>query len=308
LPPDTLGRLDAVGRTGSQGRQMKYCFIQEHAEDCRVTLMCVALGVSRSGYYAWRKRGPSARELANRQLLAAIRAVYTASRQVYGYRRVYKALVSAQVACSRNRVARLMRQAGLRAKRYRRYRITTQSRHRRPIAPNHLARRFAAKSPNQKWVSDITYVRTHQGWLYLAVVLDLFSRYVVGWAMEPYLNDRLTLKALQMAFSRRRPPAGLLHHSDLGSQYASRHYRALLLEHQALASMSRTGNVYDNKPMESFFATLKTELIHHRTYPNRHQAKADIFEYIEVFYNRQRLHSTLNYQSPAEYEFLSVAP
>lgn len=287
---------------------MKYRFIQEHAAHYRVKLMCAALGVSRSGFYAWRKRQPSARELANRQLLAAIRAVFVTSRQVYGYRRVYKALVANQVACSRNRVARLMRQAGLRAKRYRRYRITTQSRHRRPIAPNHLARRFTVPAPNLKWVSDITYVRTHQGWLYLAVVMDLFSRYVVGWAMEPYLNDRLTLKALQMAFVRRRPPAGLLHHSDRGSQYASRDYRALLLDHQALASMSRTGNVYDNAPMESFFATLKTELIHHRSYPSRQHAKADIFEYIEVFYNRQRLHSTLNYRSPAEYEFLSVSP
>jgi len=287
---------------------MKYRFIQEHAEHCRVQLMCAALGVSRSGYYAWRRRQPSARELANRQLLAAIRAVFGASRQVYGYRRVYKALVAKQVACSRNRVARLMRQAGLQAKRYRRYRITTQSRHRRPVAPNYLARRFTAPAPNQKWVSDITYVRTHQGWLYLAVVLDLFSRYVVGWAMEPYLNDRLTLKALQMAFSRRRPPEGLLHHSDRGSQYASREYRALLLDHHALVSMSRAGNVYDNAPMESFFATLKSELVHHRSYPGRQQAKADIFEYIEVFYNRQRLHSTLNYHSPAEYELLSVSP
>lgn len=287
---------------------MKYRFVQEHAGRCRVKLMCAAMGVSRSGYYAWRKRRPSARELANRQLLAAIRAVYEANRQVYGYRRVYRALVAKQVACSRNRVARLMRQAGLRARRYRRYHVTTQSRHRRPVAPNLLARRFTAPAPNRKWVSDITYVRTFQGWLYLAVVLDLFSRHVVGWAMEPYLNDRLTLKALQMAFSRRRPPEGLLHHSDRGGQYASRDYRALLHDHQALASMSRAGNVYDNAPMESFFASLKSELIYRRTYPNRKQAKADIFEYIEVFYNRQRLHSTLNYQSPAKFEFLYVSP
>jgi putative transposase len=287
---------------------MKYRFIQKHAARCRVKLMCTALGVSRSGYYAWQQRQPSARELANRRLLWAIQAVYRASRQVYGYRRVHRALLAAQMACGRNRVARLMRQAGLRAKRYRRYRVTTHSRHRRPVAPNHLARRFAAAAPNEKWVSDITYVRTHQGWLYLAVVLDLFSRYVVGWAMEPYLNDRLTLKALQMAFARRRPPAGLLHHSDRGSQYASRDYRTLLHDHQALPSMSRTGNVYDNAPMESFFATLKTELIHQRSYPSRQQARADIFEYIEVFYNRQRLHSALNYRTPAEYEFLFVSP
>lgn len=287
---------------------MKFRFIRAHAAQCRVKLMCAALDVSRSGYYAWRRRQPSARELANRQLLAEIQAVYQASRQVYGYRRVHQALLAAQIVCSRNRVARLMRQAGLRAKRYRRYRVTTHSRHRRPVAPNHLARRFTATMPNEKWVSDITYVRTHQGWLYLAVVLDLFSRYVVGWAMEPYLNDRLTLKALRMALARRRPPAGLLHHSDRGSQYASRDYRALLLDQQALASMSRTGNVYDNAPMESFFATLKTELIHQRTYPSRQQAKTDIFEYIEVFYNRQRLHSTLNYRSPAEHESLFLTP
>jgi putative transposase len=287
---------------------MKYRFIQTHAARCRVKLMCTALGVSRSGYYAWQQRQPSARALANRRLLWAIQAVYQASRQVYGYRRVHRALLAAQMACGRNRVARLMRQAGLRAKRYRRYRVTTHSRHRRPVAPNHLARRFAAAAPNEKWVSDITFVRTHQGWLYLAVVLDLFSRYVVGWAMEPYLNDRLTLKALQMAFARRRPPAGLLHHSDRGSQYASRDYRTLLHDHQALPSMSRTGNVYDNAPMESFFATLKTELIHQRSYPSRQQARADIFEYIEVFYNRQRLHSALNYRTPAEYEFLFVSP
>ncbi len=287
---------------------MKYRFIREHAARYRVQRMCAVLGVSRSGYYAWRKRTPGARELANRRLLAAIRLVYAASRRVYGYRRVYKALVAQGVACSRNRVARLMRQTGLQARRYRRYRVTTQSRHRHPVAPNYLAQRFSARGPNQKWVSDITYVRTRQGWLYLAVVLDLFSRQVVGWAMEPYLNDRLTLKALRMALARRRPPAGLLHHSDRGSQYASRDYQTLLLDQQALVSMSRTGNVYDNAPMESFFATLKTELIHQRTYPSRQQAKADIFEYIEVFYNRQRLHSALNYRSPAEHESLFVSP
>ena len=287
---------------------MKYRFIQEHAGRCRVKLMCAALCVSRSGYYAWRKQGPSARELANRKLLAEIRVVYEANRQVYGYRRVYMALVAKQVACSRNRVARLMRQAGLRARRYRRFRVTTQSRHKRPVAPNLLARQFTATAPNRKWLSDITFLRTHQGWFYLAVVLDLFSRHVVGWAMEPYLNDRLTLKALKMAFTRRRPTAGLLHHSDRGSQYASGDYRALLLDHRALVSMSRTGNVYDNAPMESFFATLKTELVHQRTFYSRKQAKADIFEYIEVFYNRQRLHSTLGYRPPAKYRLLSVSP
>jgi len=212
-----------------------------------------------------------------------------------------------QVACSRNRVARLMRQAGIRAKRYRRYRVTTQSRHRRPIASNHLARCFRATTPIEKWVSDITYVMTYQGWLYLAVVLDLYSRLVVGWAMEPYLHDRLTIKSLQMALSRRQLPPGLLHHSDRGGQYASKAYRTLLLDRQALASMIRTGNVYDNAPMESFFATLKMELVHHRKYRTRQEARNDIFEYIEVFNNRKRLHSALNYRTPFEHESLFVS-
>jgi len=285
---------------------MRFRFIREHADRCRVTIMCAALSVSRSGYYAWLRRGVSGRELANRRLLMEIRAVYQASRRVYGYRKVHRALLAKRVHCSRNRVARLMREAGLRSKRRRRYRVTTQSKHRRPLAPNRLARQFTATTPNEKWLTDITYVRTRQGWLYLAAVLDLFSRRVVGWAMEPYLTDKLTIKALQMALTSRQPPAGLLHHSDRGSQYASGDYQQLLAEAQALASMSRTGNAYDNAPMESFFATLKTELVHHRRYQSRRQAKNDIFEFIEVFYNRQRLHAAIGYKSPAEFETLSV--
>lgn len=287
---------------------MRFRFIREHADRCRVTIMCAALSVSRSGYYAWLRRGVSGRELANRRLLMEIRAVYQASRRVYGYRKVHRALLAKRVHCSRNRVARLMREAGLRSKRRRRYRVTTQSKHRRPLAPNRLARQFTATTPNEKWLTDITYVRTRQGWLYLAAVLDLFSRRVVGWAMEPYLTDKLTIKALQMALTSRQPPAGLLHHSDRGSQYASGDYQQLLAEAQALASMSRTGNAYDNAPMESFFATLKTELVHHRRYQSRRQAKNDIFEFIEVFYNRQRLHAAIGYKSPAEFETLSVLP
>ena len=287
---------------------MRFRFIREHADRCRVTIMCAALAVSRSGYYAWLRRGVSGRELANRRLLMEIRVVYQASRRVYGYRKVHRALLAKGVHCSRNRVARLMREAGLRSKRRRRYRVTTQSKHRRPLAPNRLARQFTAKTPNEKWLTDITYVRTRQGWLYLAAVLDLFSRRVVGWAMEPYLTDKLTIKALQMALTNRQPPAGLLHHSDRGSQYASGDYQQLLADAQALASMSRTGNAYDNAPMESFFASLKTELIHHRRYQSRQQAKSDIFEFIEVFYNRQRLHAAIGYKSPAEFETLSVLP
>lgn len=287
---------------------MRFRFIREHSDRCRVTIMCAALAVSRSGYYAWLRRAVSGRELANRRLLVEIRAVYQASRRVYGYRKVHRALIAKGVPCSRNRVARLMREAGLRSKRRRRYRVTTQSQHRRPLAPNRLVRQFTATATNEKWLTDITYVRTKQGWLYLAAVLDLFSRRVVGWAMEPYLTDTLTIKALQMALTSRQPPAGLLHHSDRGSQYASRDYQQLLADAQALASMSRTGNVYDNAPMESFFAILKTELIHHRRYQSRQQAKSDIFEFIEVFYNRQRLHAAIGYKSPAEFESLSVLP
>jgi putative transposase len=287
---------------------MRFRFIQTHAGQCRVDLMCRALDVSRSGYYAWRQREPSARQLANQRLMDLIRAIHRASRGLYGYRKVHRALLARGEVCGRNRVARLMSQAGLRSKRRRRYRVTTHSRHRRPVAPNLLARLFVATVPNQKWLSDITYVRTDQGWLYLAAILDLFSRRIVGWAMEAYLNDTLTRKALAMALAARCPPQGLLHHSDRGSQYASGNYRQLLKQSKALVSMSRSGEVYDNAPMESFFATLKTELVHHRHYRTRREAKNDIFEYIEVFYNRQRLHQALGYLSPADYETIAVAP
>jgi transposase InsO family protein len=287
---------------------MKFRFIQHHAEQYRVRLMCSVLGVSRSGYYAWRKRQPSARERANRGLRALIRLLHRKSRRTYGYRRIHAALAIQDISCGKNRVARLMREDGLQARRRRRYKRTTQSRHNRPVAPNRLAQSFIASGPNKKWVTDITYIRTAEGWLYLSVVLDLFSRLVVGWAMEPYLNDILTRKALKMALAHRQPQPGLLHHSDRGSQYASESYQHLLTSHEALTSMSRTGNVYDNAPMESFFATLKKDLIHHSHYHTRRQAKADIFEYIEVFYNRQRLHSALGYLSPMAFEALSVSP
>lgn len=287
---------------------MKFRFIQRHAEQYRIKMMCLVLGVSRSGYYAWRRRQPSARERANRLLSALIRLLHQKSRRTYGYRRIHAALVAQGTTCGKNRVARLMQKDGLRARRRRRYKRTTQSRHNWPVAPNRLAQSFVATSPNQKWLTDITYVWTAEGWLYLSVVLDLYSRLVVGWAMEPYLTDSLTKKALQMALARRQPQPGLLHHSDRGSQYASASYQHLLSSHQALTSMSRTGNVYDNAPMESFFATLKTELIHHCNYITRRQAKSDIFEYIEVFYNNQRLHSALGYLTPMAFESLSVPP
>lgn len=286
---------------------MRFRFIQRYAQQFSISKMCVVLSVSRSGYYAWRKRLPSARELANERLLTLIQAVFDWSRNTYGYRRIHAALRAQGVDCGRNRVARIMRLAGLQGRRRRRFKITTQSRHNLPVAPNRLSRNFMATAPNQKWVTDITYVRTGQGWLFLAAILDLYARLVVGWAIESYLTDLLTLKALQMALSRRRPLPGLLHHSDRGRQYASERYQLLLTGHQVVTSMSRTGNAYDNAPMESFFATLKTELIHRRLYQTHREARADIFEYIEVFYNRQRSHSALHYLTPADYDSLYVA-
>ncbi len=284
---------------------MRFRFIQQHEGQYRVKTMCAALDVSRSGYYAWRQRTPSARQQANNRLLLQIRLLFQASRRLYGYRKVHQALLAKQIGCSRNRVARLMRQAGLRSQRRRRYRLTTQSRHTRQLAPNHLNQQFVVGAPNQTWLTDITYIPTQQGWLYLAAILDLYSRRVVGWAMESYLTDELTLKALRMALAQRQPATGLLHHSDRGGQYASNDYRQLLEKVQAVASMSRRGNVYDNAPMESFFATLKTECVQQRRYQTRQEAKSDIFAYIETFYNRQRLHESLGYRSPADFEMLS---
>jgi transposase InsO family protein len=217
---------------------------------------------------------------------------------MYGYRKIHQQATK-EIPCSRNRVARLMRQAGLRSRRIRRYRLTTQSKHKRPVAPNILNQEFAATALNQKWVTDITYIHTDEGFLYLAAMLDLYSRRVIGWAMESYLFDRLTIKALEMALIQRQSPEEFLHHSDRGGQFAGKDYSNLLAKAKAVVSMSRSGNAYDNAPMESFFATLKMELIHHRHYRTREEAKADVFEFIEVFYNRQRVHSVLGYISPA---------
>lgn len=286
-----------------KGTQVKYGFIHAHASEFSVHLMCEILGVSRSGYYDWRRRPPSERTLADRALLVHIREIFAQSRSTYGYPRVHRELVARGFTCGRHRVARLMREHGLRAVHKRRYRMTTtHSDHTRPVAPNRLGQDFRADAVNQKWLTDITFVPTDEGWLFVAPILDLYSRMVVGWAMEPYLDRRLTLKALQMALAWRRPPPGVLHHSDRGGQYASDDYQALLDAHEALISMSRRGNVYDNAPMESFFATLKVELVHRRHYRSQAEAKADIFEYIEVFYNRRRRHSALGYLSPADFE------
>ena len=280
---------------------MRYRFIDSQAGQHPISLLCRVLAVSRAGYSAWRKRPPSQRTMANQKLQQALWAVYDRSRQTYGYRRVHAA-VQSQIPCNHKRVARLLRGAGWQAKRSRRYRVTTQANPAHPAAPNRLAQVFVATQPDQIWLSDITYIRTGQGWLYLAAILDLYTRRIVGWAMGKHLKADLTLKALEMALLTRRPKEGLIHHSDRGSQYTSKEYQALLSRHKALPSMSRAGNAYDNAPMESFFATLKTELVHHCRFQTREQAQAALFDYMEIFYNRQRLHSTLGYRTPADFE------
>lgn len=283
---------------------MKYRFVADHSHEFPVTRMCRVLTVSTSGYYAWRGRPQSQRARDNLELVDRIKEIHAASRETYGSPRVHAELVQGQgIHCNKKRVERLMRIHDIRGRQRRRRRVkTTDSNHSLPVAPNLLDRQFEADAPNRKWVADITYVPTAQGWLYLAVVLDLFSRQVIGWSMADTMCTLLVKDALEMAISLRHPQAGLLHHSDRGSQYASAEYQAVLQTGEIVASMSRTGNCYDNAAMESFFGTLKCELIHDRRYRTRAEARQDIFEYIEVFYNRQRRHSSLGYLSPVDYE------
>lgn len=265
-------------------------------------VMCRMLGVSRSGHYAWEKRPESERSRRNRSLAWQIRVIHERSRRTYGSPRVTAELREEGVRCSRHRVARLMRLFGIRAKAGRKFRVTTDSKHHLPVAPNRLNREFAVSGPNVAWVSDLTYLWTAEGWLYLAAVMDLYSRRLVGWAMSPRADGELTMAALRQALEHRRPPVGLLHHSDQGRQYAAGSYQERLREHGLVGSMSRKGNCWDNAPMESFFGTLKQKLVYPERFATRKEAKARIFEYIEVFYNRQRRHSSLGSLSPAEYE------
>lgn len=280
---------------------MKYRFIESHRAVYPVGRMCDVLGVSRSGYYAWRERPLSERMQSNTRLLLHIRAVYHESRRTYGSRRVYHELREQGIPCSRHRIARLMRQDGLRAVQRQRYKQTTRPNPRLPVAPNVLNRDFTAQRPNQKWVADFTYIPTAQGWLYLATVMDVFSRQIVGWSMSERQQTALVEDALQMALARRCPQTGLLHHSDRGSQYASHDYQKLLAKQHIQVSMSRSGNCYDNAMMESFFATLKAEWVDQR-YATRAEARSAIFDYIERWYNRRRRHSSLGYLSPAVFE------
>jgi len=284
---------------------VKYQFIEDHRDQYPVTLMCQVLEIARSGYYAWRKQPLSARKMAELLLLMHIQDIFEQSRQTYGSYRIQATLADQGLRCGRKRVARLMREYNLEPKTSRPFKVvTTDTNHTLPVAPNRLNQEFTADRPDQIWLTDITYIPTDEAWLYLAVVLDLYSRRIVGWAMSDSLHRQLVIDALQMALTARQPPPGLLHHSDRGSQYASQEYQALLTQARMMGSMSRKGNCFDNAPLESFFGTLKTELVYHQHYATRAQARLDIFEYIEVFYNRFRRHASLGYKSPVKYEAL----
>jgi len=282
---------------------MRFRFIDDHQEEWPVRMMCEVLGVSPAGYYAWRCRPASARSALNLNLLADVRRLHAQHRGRYGSPRMHAALRAEGRGVSRGRIERLMRRHGIRAVTSRRFRpVTTDSHHGLPVAPNLLEQRFVASAPNQVWLADLTYVPTGEGWLYLAAVLDLATRKVVGWAMRDHLRTELAAAALLMATQRQRPGPGLIHHSDRGSQYAAGEYRQLLAKAGMKASMSRTGNCYDNAPMESFFHTLKVELVHQRRWATRDEARRDLFAYVEGYYNRQRMHSALGYLSPEQAE------
>ncbi len=285
---------------------MKFRFIENHRQTFEIQAMCQALKVSSSGYYAWRKRPLSKRAREDAELSKMIEKIHDDSHQTYGYRRIYKELIEAGKRASKRRVARLMRKLERQGRQYRRYVVTTKPGKKLPDVPDRLQRQFKAERPNQAWVSDITYVRTGQGWLYLAVVLDLFSRRVVGWSMDASLANELTLKALRMALKNRRPLTGLVHHSDRGSQYTSREYQQMLKAHQALPSFGKVGSCFDNAAMESFFGTLKTEWLYFQRFDTRQDAMTSIFYYIESFYNRKRRHSANEYLSPLAFEQQTV--
>jgi putative transposase len=279
-----------------------FSFIQQHKEVWPVTLLCNTLGVSPAGFYAWLQRPPSEQQHRRDALLVEIRAVHAEVKERYGSPRIHAELQANGVPCCVNTVAKLMHDNDIRAKTARKFRNTTDSNHSLPVAENLLDRQFDPTGPNEKWVGDITYLPTREGWLYLAVIEDLYSRKVVGWAMADHMQSRLVVDALEMAVTRRLPGEGLLAHTDRGSQYASDHYQRLLKKHGIECSMSGVGQCWDNAPMESFFASLKKELIHHEDYQTRAEARASIVEYIEVFYNNRRRHSSLGYVSPAAYE------
>lgn len=284
---------------------MKFACIARHVGEFQVRLMCRVLIVSPSGFYAWCRRGPSLRSEANQRLKFHIRIVHRVAKKRYGAPKVHEELRAQGILCGKNRVARLMREDGLKSKRSRHFRVTTQSGHAHPVAENQVGRRFALdqnRERNRVWAADITYVPTREGWLYLAVVLDLASRRAIGWSIDRLLDRTLVVRAMTMALTQRRPPPGLLHHSDRGSQYASTDYQHLLRHNGMILSMSRSGDCWDNAVAESFFATLKTELVVDADWHTRREAKTALVEFIEVWYNRQRRHQTLGYRTPVQYE------
>lgn len=282
---------------------MKFAFIDEHRGEFPVELLCEVLSVTRSGYYAWRGRPQSPRTQRQAELVQQIELVHRESRGTYGSPRVHKSLEARGVACSQNTVAKLMRLTGVRARSARRFVVrTTDSRHDQVVAPNVLDRQFYPERPDAVWAGDITYIPTGEGWLYLAVVLDLYSRRVVGWATAEHMRSELVSQALEMALQQRRPAGPLLHHSDRGVQYAAGDYRRLLASHGLEVSMSRTGECYDNAVVESFWGKLKTEMVYHRRFATKEEARSAVFEYIEMFYNRKRLYAALDYLSPEQFE------
>jgi transposase InsO family protein len=286
---------------------MKYRFISAHRGTFKVGRMCTLLNVSRSGYYAWLKRPESPRSRENRALETKIRALHAASHGIYGSPKIHLDLIDDGVRCGKNRVARIMRKAGIRSRRTKKFKATTNSRHNLPVAANLLDQDFTAETPDSAWVGDITYVPTQQGWLYLAVLIDLYNRKVVGWSTSSRMTRQLAIDALQMALDRHRPAKGLIHHTDRGSQYASGDYQKVLADRKIVCSMSRKGNCYDNAVAESFFGLLKTEWVNHYRYRSRCEANQSLFYYIEIFYNRKRRHSALGYQTPHEYRNLQLA-
>lgn len=281
---------------------MKFAFIEAEKAHAPLAVLCRILGVSRSGFYAWQGREPSARSAQDARLSVQVAAIHQRSRGLYGSPRVHAELRADGVSVSRKRVARLMGEIGIESRRKRRFKATTDSNHSLPIAENILERKFEVDAPDVAWVTDITYVWTSEGWLYLAAILDLFSRRVVGFSMSESIDRSLVLDALRVAVGRRGPDAGLLHHSDRGSQYASGDYQDALRQLGVVCSMSRKGDCWDNAVAESFFATLKTELVYLRRFATRAEARAAIFDFIESFYNRRRRHSALGYLSPMEFE------
>ncbi len=284
---------------------MRYAFIRDQARNYPVIVMCDVLDVSVSGYYDWRNRTPSQTQLNRDALANEIQSIHAEMKWRYGSPRIHAELKARGHNCNVKTVARIMKSLGIAASVPTKYRRTTDSDHLHPVAPNLVNQSFESRKENDLWLTDITYLWTEQGWLYLAAVLDLYSRRIVGWSMGTTLESRLVVNALEMAIQRRLPGPKLMAHSDRGCQYASKHYQNLLKQHQITCSMSRRGNCYDNAPMESFFASLKKELIHRMTYRSRDEARSSVFEYIEVFYNHQRRHSALGYLSPAAFERLN---